>query len=125
MEVKSAFSPLTRLISLVLSLLILFYVTPITVSAKAPDSENSDSEEAVGAVASDADELSSALGQLEGIHEVESLRSENVKHFRLPDGSYVAAEYNFPVHYLTENGTFEDINNTLASSGSEFSTGDS
>lgn len=35
-----------------------------------------------------------------------------VKHFRLSDGSYIAAVYNEPVHYL-QDGRYEEIDNTL------------
>ena len=46
------------------------------------------------------------------VEEVVSLREENVKHFHLEDGSYVAAQYNYPVHYVDENGEYIAINNT-------------
>ena len=48
-------------------------------------------------------------------------REESVKHFRLSDGSYIAAQYNSPVHTLDENGVWQDIDNSLSKSGSEFS----
>ena len=54
--------------------------------------------------------------------EVEELRDESVKHFRLEDGSYVVAQYDVPVHYLDENGEWQDIDNSLSSSGNEYST---
>lgn len=54
--------------------------------------------------------------------EVEELRDENVKHFRLDDGSYIAAQYDKPVHYLDENGEWQDIDNTLAESNSDITT---
>ncbi len=48
------------------------------------------------------------------IGEVENLRDEYTKHFRCADGSFVAAVYNEPVHYL--NGEkWEEISNTLTS----------
>ena len=56
------------------------------------------------------------------IFEVKELRESNVKHFRLEDGSYVAAQYDVPVHYLDENGEWQDIDNTLVSSGNEYSS---
>ncbi len=45
--------------------------------------------------------------------EVEELREENVKHFRLSDGSFVAAQYAEPVHYQDADGDWQDIDNTL------------
>lgn len=44
--------------------------------------------------------------------EVESERTEYTKHYLMTDGSYVAAVYSEPVHYL-ENGKWEEIDNTL------------
>lgn len=54
--------------------------------------------------------------------EVVELRDESVKHFRLEDGSYVAAQYDAPVHYLDENGEWQNIDNSLSDNGSEYST---
>lgn len=45
--------------------------------------------------------------------EVKALRRENVKHFRMSDGSYVAVSYGTPVHYLDENREWTDIDNTM------------
>ena len=48
-----------------------------------------------------------------GFAEVTSLREENVKHFSLGNGTYQAVVYGHPVHYQDENGTWQDIDNTL------------
>ncbi len=45
-------------------------------------------------------------------YEVEENRTEYTKHFRLTDGSYIAASYNEPVHY-EKNGKWAEIDNTL------------
>lgn len=58
-------------------------------------------------VATETDEPATILG------EVEELREENVKHFRLSDGSFVAAQYAEPVHYKDADGDWQDIDNTL------------
>ena len=42
-----------------------------------------------------------------------SKREENVKHFRLSDGSFEAVVFSDAVHYKDENGQFQDIDNTL------------
>ncbi|MBP3484357.1 MAG: hypothetical protein J6K00_04590, partial [Oscillospiraceae bacterium] len=47
------------------------------------------------------------------VGEVEELREENVKHFRLSDGSFIATQYAEPVHYQASNGDWKDIDNTL------------
>lgn len=49
---------------------------------------------------------------LEIIGEVVSKREENVKHFRLSDGSFLAADYGVPVHYKNGN-EWDDIDNSL------------
>lgn len=59
------------------------------------------------------------------VFEVKELRESNVKYFRLEDGSYIAAQYNVPVHYLDSNGEWQDIDNTLTESGNEYSIGNS
>ncbi len=45
--------------------------------------------------------------------EVESLREEKIKHFRLSDGSFVAVAYGMPVHYQGQDGQWQDIDNSL------------
>ncbi len=47
------------------------------------------------------------------VGEDESLRKENEKHFRMSDGSYIAAVYPESVHYL-EDGEWKEIDNTLS-----------
>ena len=47
------------------------------------------------------------------IEEIEELREENVKHFRMPDGKYKAVVYSEPVHRKDSEGNWQDINNTL------------
>lgn len=42
-----------------------------------------------------------------------SLREENVKHFRMTDGSYTAVQYSSPVHYQTDENTWEEYDNRL------------
>lgn len=49
-----------------------------------------------------------------GIKELTDLRDENVKHFRLTDGTYQAIAYAHPVHRKNKDGVWQDIDNTLA-----------
>ena len=51
-------------------------------------------------------------------------RTATTKRFRLEDGSYMVAQYDTDVHYLDENGTWQNIDNTLAVSGSDITTSD-
>ena len=109
-----------------LSLTLLFYVIPSTIYAKVANAietnENAyDNTVIVTDSSSGADDITTE-NVLDGIlYEATELREENVKHFRLSDGRYVAAQYDFPVHVLDENGTWQDIDNSLSDYGSEFS----
>ena len=47
------------------------------------------------------------------LFEETSLREENVKHFRLDNGSYIAVQYDTPIHYRNNNGKWTDFDNTL------------
>lgn len=60
-----------------------------------------------------ADEAENAEAQAI-VAEETGMRSENEKHYRLEDGSYVAAQYPTAVHYKDENGNWVDIDNTLS-----------
>ena len=113
---------LTRTLSLVLSIILLFYVIPTTLfveAAQALDGITNRSQEETKASVNNTD-----IGISEGLKidpfEDITLREESVKHFRLSDGNYVAAQYNYPVHSLDENGDWQDIDNALADTGSEF-----
>lgn len=79
----------------------------------------------VFAIDMDASDYSSddhSFDRLSEAFEVVELRDESVKHFRLEDGSYVAAQYDVPVHYLDKNGVWQDIDNSLSVNGNEYST---
>lgn len=58
------------------------------------------------------------------MYEILGRREENVKHFRLGDGSFVAVQYDAPVHYLDADGAWQGIDNRLAEDGSEYATSD-
>ena len=118
MKAVKNFSPQTKMLSLILSVLIAFYIVPTSIFAEVLDNDTTDSNNS----ASVNGENSTYTPE---IYEVTELREENVKHFCLEDGSYVAAQYNYPVHYTDENGQLADIDNRLIESGSEFSTDNS
>ncbi|MBQ1261171.1 MAG: DNRLRE domain-containing protein, partial [Clostridia bacterium] len=101
----------TKVISFILSMLILFYAVPSVVYAETIDAlSNLGSDESSISV----ENSSSGADFKLPMYEVEELREENVKHFKLSDGSYVAAQYNYPVHYEDENGRLLDIDNALS-----------
>ena len=90
-----------KTLSIILSALLLAEILPFSVFA-----ENL-SEESFTKVNFDTKIEESYI-----IGEDESKREENTKHFRRADGSYVAAEYNYPVHFETEDG-WEELDFSL------------
>ena len=48
------------------------------------------------------------------VEEIEELREENVKHFKMNDGTYKAVVYSEPVHRRDADGNWQDIDNTLS-----------
>ncbi|MBQ5955285.1 MAG: DNRLRE domain-containing protein, partial [Firmicutes bacterium] len=45
--------------------------------------------------------------------EVTNLRSEDGKHFKLTDGTFLSVSYYEPIHYLDSEGNWQDIDNSL------------
>ena len=105
-----------KTISLILALCTLFYVLPLTVFA--------DSISSASGAENEEEKPSAPSGTVGEIIEMTELREEGSKTFRLEDGSYLAAQYKEPVHYLDGDGKWQDIDNTLAASGSEYATSD-
>lgn len=101
--------------SLAAILSILMVLTGFPLSVFAIDFESDSSSTEISSAEPTHNRISEAF-------EVEELREESVKHFRLEDGSYMAAQYDVPVHYLDDDGKWQDIDNSLAESGSEYST---
>ena len=93
-------TPLQRLLSLVLTIVMLVQLVPMPALADTGST-------------SAAVELSEEQPPTTIVGEEEDLRTEAVKHFRLSDGSYIAVSYGMPVHYQEEDGSWEDIDNTL------------
>ena len=73
--------------------------------------------------AKDPDELQNELDEL--TCEIISLREENIKHIKLPDGSFQAVVYGNPVHRLSSDGNWEEIDNTLTEKDGMVKTNDS
>lgn len=99
-----------KTLAIFLSVLMIFYLIPAT--AYASLFEATEAESVVSETTKRAGEVFEDI----------SRREENVKHFRLEDGTYMAAQYDTAVHTLDENGEWQDIDNTLSESGSEYST---
>lgn len=47
------------------------------------------------------------------VGEIKELRTENAKHYRHKDGTYTAAIYPEPIHYMDSTGSWQDVDNTL------------
>ena len=117
----------TRVLSMSLSLILLFYVVPTVVYGEIIDafsrSSDSDTEQSTLSDGSLPDGGSGQYSVSYPLYEVNELRGANVKHFRLSDGSYVAAQYPATVHYRDTHGAWQDIDNVLTEdSGGELST---
>ena len=111
----------TRIICTLLSLLLLFYTIPSTVYGEIASLSEAGNNKA--AEPQDENESSLLYGEKKSF-EVEDMREENVKVFRLEDGSYISAVYPTSVHFEDESGEWENIDNTLKSNNSEISTKD-
>jgi len=115
------FATKTRVISFILTLLLIFYTVPAAVFAEVL----TDSAEKEQEVTDSAEnKVLEEPEKHKEVFEVTELREENTKHFRLEDGTYLAASYVAPVHYKDEEGKWQDIDNRLFLLGSEFSTTD-
>ena len=55
------------------------------------------------------------------LSELEYMRTENSKTFRLSDGTCMIAQYNMPVHYKDDNGKWADYDNSLSVTEQEVS----
>lgn len=76
-----------------------------------PENNNSESDSTENNSPESGGEETS-LENLSVTGEVEAFRGENVKHFMLEGGAYIAVQYNTPVHYRTEAGEWNEIDNT-------------
>ena len=107
-----------KMVACLLSTLLFLYAVPTNVFA-----------ELINAIdtATDSNDEQTAIEETEPgkegtVFEVTDRREETVKHFRTEDGSFTAVQYNVPVHEKDENGEWQDIDNTLSESGSEYAT---
>ena len=112
---RRAFSMWIKTVACVLSILMMLYAVPTNVFAELIDAID-------GALENQADEVTVEDTLKKEVFEVIDRREETVKHFRTEDGSFTAVQYNVPIHEKDENGEWQDIDNTLSESGSEYAT---
>lgn len=111
-----------KTLALVLSILMALHAIPATALEELANTNNSFSEtENEQSAVWESDNTSTETKE-EHIYEDTSLREANTKHFKLDDGSYIAAQYPYAVHIKDESGSWKNIDNTLSDSGSDFST---
>lgn len=90
-----------KLIAVVLSIVMLLGIVSSTVTALGAD------------ITLDARAVDVVQYVSDEIVEIDSLREANVKHFRLPDGSYEAVVYSHSVHRKDQSGKWIDIDNSI------------
>ena len=118
---------LTKLLSFLLVLVLVFNFYPCSAAAMDIGEESDDEPKQTAnndtewfVETKDEEQLQEELA--EGVCEIKALREENVKHFKLEDGTYQAVVYAQPVHRLNANGEWVDIDNSLSIVGDEIST---
>ena len=103
-----------RWTSIVLVFVLLIGILPIKAIAfdSIPTVDAVSTNESFGIIADSQEYIDdTVIGE---VVEITSLREENVKHFRLADGTYEAVVYAKPVHRQDENGVWQDIDNNLS-----------
>lgn len=100
-----------KILSVFLSVLLVVQIAPMEIMANAYN-EATVNENTENALDVSTDEVDTTESKAEIIAEETSKREENVKHFRMSDGSYKAAQYDVPVHFML-NGEWTDYDNTL------------
>ena len=106
-----------RFLSLLLTFVMLFELLPANVWATDAEADPAYTEPFSQDPAPEAPQDA----PLSVVGEVESLRTQTEKHYRLSDGSYIAVNYGMPVHYALGDGddaAWVDIDNTLTPSTS-------
>ena len=104
---KKGIKNMTRVISVMLSLVLAVQCVPMQVFA---EGNNVQSSAQTTEAAENSAEKTGEEAKI--IAEDESKREENVKHFIMSDGTMQAAQYNVPVHFQ-QNGEWVDYDNTL------------
>ena len=113
---------LNRALVLVLCTLFILYAFPAE-AAGALANEFADAQTGTESVPEEPAAVG-AQGEAESVFEVVSRRTESTKHFHLGNGSYAAVSYGMPVHELDADGAWQDIDNRLGDSGSDYATPD-
>ena len=95
-----------KLLSLLLALVLVCQILPLNVWAEEA-AERTATAENTGV------DVEPGQDHAEILDEVPERRGESEKHFLRSDGSYLAVQYEVPVHYEDADGQWEEIDNTL------------
>ena len=109
-----------KMLAFVLAVLILIVSLPVSAFANMIEKEISGTNADNISTNVDA-ESTSTTKEVIVLEEDNTLRQENIKHFKLSDGTTKAVVYSQAVHYKDADGKWVDIDNSLTLSGSEYS----
>ena len=101
----------TKILSLILSVLTLLSVFSVATPVFAAE-VTSESAENIDAVTASENIEAEEQTEAEIVSEIEDMRTEHTKYFRMSDGSYMAAQYAQPVHY-EENGEWKEYDYSI------------
>lgn len=116
----------SRLISVLLTLVLLFELLSIGTFASDEDLEVPEIQPAIvdeNGCPIPADTQTQETEPVSVLGEDPSQRSAYIKHFRLSDGSSIAASYDMPVHYQDADGAWQEIDNRLVYQAAEDGAG--
>ena len=99
-----------QVVSFILVLTMALQIAPIAVSVQAEAPASIETRENIYGTGTNFENLTDDLI----VGEDTELREENIKYFRLTDGTKVAAVYDHPVHEQDAAGKWQEIDNTLA-----------
>ncbi|MBQ8145388.1 MAG: hypothetical protein IJ039_01260, partial [Clostridia bacterium] len=111
-----------KMLTFLMALLILIVSLPVTAFSEAI-SEATEADTSTENISVDNDTESEPTStEIFVLQEDEALREENIKHFKLSDGTTKAVVYTQAVHYKDADGKWVDIDNALTLNGSEYSS---
>lgn len=110
-----------RVISLVLTILMVFYAIPFEGFAKVPYDDELEPYASNEINTYFDDSESEEDDPILVLHEEKDLREYNMKRFRMTNGSFTAVQCDEAIHFEDENGEWQDIDNTLVQDNSSLS----
>ena len=120
---KKKIKLLSKLLSIFLALVLITQLAPMQVLASIYQdlTANENTDNALGV---SLDDIDTVQPEAEVIAEDNSKREQSVKHFLMSDGSYKAAQYDVPVHFMQDN-EWTDYDNTLVEVDADSEDGES